>query len=135
MSDITLTALEKNLDLRMKAHEIHTSNIANANVPNYKAKKIDFDHQFREVLDAMEAADNAQEPMIAKEIQTNPRLAAIEGNVYEDPAAKMNGIGNTVKMEKEQAEMAKNTIAMEAAMKLVNKKLALQKYVVGEGSR
>jgi flagellar basal-body rod protein FlgB len=48
-----MAVLERVLDLRMRAHEIYGSNIANANVPGFKAKKIDFEDRMREAVDAL----------------------------------------------------------------------------------
>ena len=47
----------------------------------------------------------------------------------------MNGNGNTVDPDREQTEIAKNKIAYDAAVQLMNKKFAMQKYVVTEGGR
>jgi flagellar basal-body rod protein FlgB len=131
MFDATMFALEKALDLRMKAHEIHVSNIANANVPDYKARKIDFDARMQEAMHALDSSDT----MIAREAQAKDGLSRVEADVYEDPLAPMSGDGNTVNMDKEQTEIAKNTIAYEGALQLINKKFSMQKFVLSEGGR
>ncbi|MBS1982990.1 MAG: flagellar basal body rod protein FlgB [Bdellovibrionales bacterium] len=131
MIDATMAALEKSMDLRMRAHEIHASNIANANVPGYKAKRIDFDARMQEALDAMEG--NA--PKVAREHEAMNRIQNVEGDIYEDPLARMSGDGNTVNMEREQTEIAKNTIAYETAIQLLSKKFMFQKQVLSDGGR
>ncbi len=133
MTDATLTALEKVLDLRTQAHQIHTSNLANANVNDFKAKKIDFDQRLRQALDPLK--DESNRPRMISEVAAQQELNQVVADVYEDPLAPLNGNGNTVNPDKEQAEIAKNMIGFQTAIQLVNKKLALQKYVISEGGR
>lgn len=132
MSDATIMALEASANLRMRAHEVHASNIANANVPDFKARRIDFDARMREALDGME--NGTERTMIAREAQAAERLAQVEPDIYEDPLARQSGDGNTVNMEREQTELAKNTIAYEAALQLIAKKFAMNKLAL-EGGR
>lgn len=133
MIDATMAALEKTLDMRMRAHEIHTSNIANANVPGFKAKKIDFEARMREALEVMDGEPAG--PAAALEQSAKERLADVEPDVVEDPLARMSGDGNTVNMEREQTELAKNTIAYETAIALLNKKFLFQKQVLSDSGR
>jgi flagellar basal-body rod protein FlgB len=131
MIDSTTKLLERVLDMRMQSHQVHTSNIANANVPHYKAKKVEFDQAVHEALQNAERKDIER----AYEQELDKAVQEIKADVYEDPLAIMNGNGNTVNMEREQTDLAKNTIAYEAAINLVNKRLAMQKYVFGDGGR
>lgn len=130
MIDATLSILEKSLEMRARAHEIHTSNIANANVPGFKAKKIDFENRLREAMGELEAPN---EPMVQREGIVSGQVAEVRPDIYEDPLAKASGDGNTVNMEREQTELAKNTIGYEASVQLINKKFALSKYVLDGG--
>ncbi len=129
--DSTTAVLEKVLDMRMKVHEAHVSNVANANVPNYKAKKVEFSKALEEALyqGELEPTLKAQEDAIMK------AALSISEDVYEDPSAPMKSNGNTVDMEKEQTALAKNTIAYETAIQLINKKFAMSKYVLSEAGR
>lgn len=129
MIDATAAALERTLDLRMKAHEVHASNVANANVPGFKAKKIDFEGRMREALQGVEGPGTR----IERQQDASAKAATVSADVYEDPMARMSGDGNTVNMETEQAEIAKNTIAYEAALQLLNKRFLMQKTVLTEG--
>jgi flagellar basal-body rod protein FlgB len=131
MVDATTSLLERVLDLRMKAHEVHVSNIANANVPNYKSKKIEFTQALDDALSNAESAPN----MRAQEKALQGAVQEIRSQVYEDPNAPMSSNGNTVNMEKEQTELAKNTIAYEAAIQLINKKFAMARLALTEGAR
>ena len=129
MTDSTTAILERVLDLRMKAHEVHTSNIANANVPQYKARKVEFDNALEEAV-TRTGMENTQQ---ARELALNAAVQDVNAVVYEDPNAPMKGNGNTVDMEREQTELAKNTIAYDTAIQLINKKFAMARYVLQEG--
>jgi flagellar basal-body rod protein FlgB len=129
--DSTTALLERVLDLRMKAHEVHVSNIANANVPHYKSKKIEFTRALDEAI--QKASD--LETQKKEDESLKAAVAQVRLHIYEDPNAPMKSNGNTVDMEREQTELAKNTIAYETAIQLLNKKFAMAKYVVTEGAR
>ncbi len=132
MIDAASLTLEKVLDLRSRAHAAHVSNIANANVPNYKAKSVEFEADLQR---AIEQADDKNSPMIRKDMQVARELASLDANIFDNPNAAMSGDGNTVNVDAEQSELAKNYIGYQGAIKLFNKKMAMQKYVITEGGR
>ena len=131
MADSTLSVLEKALDLRMQAHAVHSSNIANANVPGFKAKKIDFEEKLNEAVTSLEK----NTPLISKENEASANVENIKADVYEDPYAKLGPDGNTVIREKEMTELSKNYLEYQSAIQMLNKKLAMAKLVLGEGGR
>lgn len=132
MIDAASLTLEKVLDLRSRAHAAHVSNIANANVPNYKAKSVEFEADLQR---AIEESQDKQAPMILKEQVMARNLASLDANIFDNPSLAMSGDGNTVNVDSEQAELAKNYIGYQGAIKLFNKKMAMQKYVITEGGR
>lgn len=129
--DVASLTLEKSLDLRARAHAAHVSNIANANVPGYKAKTVEFEAELQR---AIEHADK-KVPLIQKNNLAQRDLASVVGNLFDDPDAAMSGDGNTVNVDTEQAGLAKNYIGYQGSIKLLNKKMAMQKYVISEGGR
>jgi len=131
MIDTTWAALEKTLDLRARAHSIHTSNIANANVPDYKAKKIDFESRMRSALEALDG----ETPLLQREAASTAQVQSVDADIYQDPLAKASGDGNTVNMDKEQTEIAKNMIAYQGAVQMLNKRIAMEKFALAEGGR
>ncbi len=127
--DATMAALQKSLDLRMRAFETHTSNVANANVANYKSKRVDFESRMKEALEGL----SQDSPLIEREGSAKQKIDKVTPEIIEDPLARPNGDGNTVNMEKEQAEIAKNTIAYQTAAQLISMKFAMAKYSIGDG--
>ena len=132
MIDGTTAILERVLDIRMQKHALHVSNIANSNVPDFKSKTLDFESRMK---DAIAFAENSGNTERSQSQALENQAKNITADVYEDPLAVMKGDGNSVNMDKEQTELAKNTIAYEGAIQLINKKMALQKYVLAEGGK
>ncbi len=129
MLDTTAAILERALDLQSKAMAVHTSNVANANVPDFKAKKIDFENRMR---DAIAGLDRETGTLRERETIAKNQITAVEADIYEDPLAHPSGDGNTVNMDKEQAEIAKGMIAYQGAIQLLNKKFTMERLALGE---
>ena len=130
IEDSTLKALATSLNLRQMRQEIISANIANAETPGYKTKRIDFEEALARALDI-------------DELQTlggdDPRHYNVGGGgfdnlqaeVYDDPNGVISEDGNTVNRDDEMARMAENKILYDASVQLLNKKLGLMKYAVG----
>lgn len=129
--DAASLTLEKVLDLRSRAHAAHVSNIANANVPNYKAKSVEFESELRRAIEQSESKPN----LVQQNREAARDLASVDANIFDNPSAAMSGDGNTVNVDAEQAEVAKNYVGYQGAIKLLNKKMAMQKYILSEGGR
>lgn len=130
MLDATSITLQKALEMQSRALAIHTSNVANANVPNFKTRKIDFENRMREAIGML---DRQAGTLRDKEAQAAESISKVQADVYEDPLAKASGDGNTVNLDKEQAEIAKNMIAYQGAIQLLNKKFMMERLALGEG--
>lgn len=129
VSDKTLQALETALKFRELRQELITSNIANAETPGYKAKRLDFEGALARALDVdgqmeMNAADDKHFDVGSGGFDN------LEPEIYEDPNGVVSDDGNTVDREAEMARMAENKVVYDALVQLVNKKLALKKYLL-----
>lgn len=129
IDDATLKAIAASLNMRQMRQEIISSNVANADTPGYKAKRIDFEEALAKALDiekhrTMKASDKKHFNVGGGGFET------LEPNVYEDPNGVVSQDGNTVDRDQEMALMAKNRILYEAAVQLLNKKLGLLKYTI-----
>ncbi len=126
----TVKALAASLDYRQIRQELAAANVANADTPGYKAKKIDFEEALARALD-VDGAEQMQ--------ATDPKhydvgsggFANLQPEVYEATDGVVSEDGNTVDRDKEMAEMAENKILYDASVQLLNKKLALMKYAIG----
>jgi flagellar basal-body rod protein FlgB len=130
ISDKTIQALSASLKYRQMRQELIASNIANAETPGYKAKKIDFEDALSRALDT----DEQQKLTTTESKHFNVGGGGfnnLQPEIYEDSQGIVSPDGNTVDRDSEMAEMAENKIMYDASVQLLNKKLALMKYVVG----
>lgn len=129
VADKTQQALETALKFRELRQELITSNVANAETPGYKAKRLDFEAALARALDT----DGQMELNTADDNHYDVGSGGfdnLEPEIYEDPNGVVSDDGNTVDREKEMAKMAENKIMYDALVQLVNKKLALKKYIL-----
>jgi len=128
--DTTVKSLEAAIKFRNMRQELMASNIANADTPGYKAKRLDFEEALARAIDvdnelAMQSNDKNHFDV------GNGGFNNLEPHVYEDPNGVVSENGNTVERDKELAEMAENQIMYNAAVQLLNKKLGMMKYAIG----
>ncbi|MDA9792943.1 flagellar basal body rod protein FlgB [Bacteriovoracaceae bacterium] len=129
VTDKTFNALEAALKFREMRQELITSNIANAETPGYKAKRLDFESALARAIDV----DGQMKLNTADDMHFDVGSGGFDNlkpEIYEDPNGVVSDDGNTVNREKEMAKMAENKIAYDAIVQLINKKIALQKYIL-----
>lgn len=127
--DKTMQALATAINYRQMRQELISSNIANADTPGYKAKRLDFEEALARALDV----DGNQ-----KMATRDPRHYNVGGGgfnnlkpeIYDDPNGVVSDDGNTVDRDSEMARINENKLLHDAAVQLLNKKFALQKYIV-----
>ncbi len=129
VTDKTLRALATSLKFREMRQELMSGNVANANTPEYKAQKLDFEAALARALDvdgnlSMEATDGRHFNVGGGGFDN------LEPEVYEDPNGVVAENGNTVDVEAEMARMAENKIMYDTTVQLINKKLGLMKYTL-----
>ncbi len=132
IDDPTIQALSASLKYRQLRQELIASNIANAETPGYKAKKIDFEEALARALDVddelkMKASDSKHFNVGGGGFNN------LQPEVYEDSNGITSMDGNNVDRDQEMADMAENKIMYDASVQLLNKKLGLLKYAVGSG--
>jgi flagellar basal-body rod protein FlgB len=130
IDDKTVQALAASLKYRQLRQELIASNIANAETPGYKSKKIDFEEALARALDVddeltMKTTDSKHYNVGGGGFKN------LQPEIREDANGIISPDGNTVDRDQEMAEMAENKIMYDASITLLNKKLALKKYAVG----
>jgi flagellar basal-body rod protein FlgB len=128
--DPVIGALNTALNLRLLNQNVISSNIANADTPGYKSKKVEFESALRDALgvsDEMPAARTNPNHM------SHQSRDAIEPAIFEDPNGIESLDGNTVDRAAEMAAMAENQILYDAAAEMLKKKLGMLKYAISEG--
>ncbi len=127
--DKTTDALAASLAMRQIRHNVTSANIANAETPNYHAKKVDFENALAQALDldGQSKLNTSHGDHFAV-----GKLASAQPEIYDNPDVAVNNDGNTVDLEKEMALLAENSILYKSALQLINKKMAAMKYAISE---
>lgn len=129
IEDKTVKALAASLKMREMRQQLITSNISNADTPNFKAKRLDFEEALQRALDV----DGNLEMLASDERHFdvgNGGFNNLKPEVYEDPNGIVSDDGNTVDRDAEMARMVDNKVLYDASVKLLNKKLGLLKYTI-----
>lgn len=114
-----IITLEKFLDLSLTRQAAISSNIANANTPNYKARKVNFEDELKKAL-----SDGNGEISLKttnqKHISTGDKVENVspEVEISSDPARPD---GNNVDLEKEMVELTKNNIKYNLGVQVIHK--------------
>ena len=121
--DKTVDALSKSMDLQLLRHAVTSDNIANAETPYYKARRVEFEGALQQAIAGYEEENPATS------------IGQVKPFVFEDPTSDMGSDLNSVDMDREMVEMKKNEVRYSATSQAVSKKFALMKYAIsGEGN-
>lgn len=129
VSDKTLKALTTALNFREMRQELISTNVANANTPGFKAKKLDFEEALARALDV----DGNMQMGVTDERHHNVGNGGfnnLEPEIYDNPNGVVSENGNTVDVEAEMAKMAENKLMYDALVQLINKKMGIMKYAI-----
>jgi flagellar basal-body rod protein FlgB len=117
----TIELLGKNIDLRARNQNLISSNIANAETPNYVPKSLEFEQELQGALKGRAKGTGAI---------TNPhhiplkgaaaRIQSVNGQVVETPAKTPGKDGNAVELENEMSRMAENQIMYNASVQILS---------------
>lgn len=122
-SDIATTVIAKSLDMHGMRHRIIANNIANVETPGYIRTDVSFDAQLKEALDQ-------PNPTIARNM-----IIDRQPEVKEDLSSPIKPNGNNVNIDKEMAEMTKNTTDYETLLRLMGMKGAMMLTAITEGRK
>lgn len=84
--------LQKGLDASWLRNKVITNNIANVDTPGFKASSVDFETEFKQALESGRSLDN------------------VEPSVVTDNSTSYRADGNNVDIDKENVDLAKNSI-------------------------
>jgi flagellar basal-body rod protein FlgB len=128
--DSAFSTVRKSLDLRMKQHGLSTTNLANQDTPEFKAKRIDFKSAFDRVL--LEGANADMKLTDARHIDALPEGGA-DVETIEAPAWAEDG--NSVSGDEEMAVMVSNNLVYNASVEALSRKMAMLEYAASDGGR
>jgi len=118
--DKTFGALERRMDLALKRHTVLSSNVANAETPNYRAREVDFAGALKQALGA-----NSSDPLE----KTNPKHMSVGGSGQEfitfDNTGAVGADGNNVDLDITMGKLSRNSATYEHSVSLLQMKLRL----------
>ena len=118
--DRSFDALERKMDVAMKRHLVLSSNIANAETPNYRAREVDFAGALKQAL-----GDNTGNAVST----TNKSHFGMNGSgmdhVIFDNTAAMGADGNNVDLDLAMGKASNNARLYENSVNLLQMKLRL----------
>ena len=131
ITDRTIAALQKSLDLRAQKQQVIAGNIANAETPGYSARKLSFEDNLRKAISSPEMAGR----------KTNAKLfpigssgiSSVHGTITKQLSQNPYGDGNSVSVDDEMFDLAENQILFEAASQIIKKKFSMLKFAAGDG--
>jgi flagellar basal-body rod protein FlgB len=118
----TIEKLEKSLNLRALKHEVISSNIANADTPNYKAFELVIEEELTETENNNFSNRMFRtHPMhLSGQLETDGNASLSKRDISNE--ITLRGDGNTVNMEKEMAELSENHLMYRATADILAKK-------------
>jgi flagellar basal-body rod protein FlgB len=120
--DNSLEALSKSLDGYLLRHDVISDNIANAETPGFKARRVEFENSLQR---ALSNEDSGVAPA---------GLDSVRPTIYTDPYSEEGHDLNTVDMDREMAALNKNDVKYSASTQAVSRKFALLRYAISEVS-
>jgi flagellar basal-body rod protein FlgB len=119
---------EQALHLRAMRNEILSSNIANADTPNYKARDIDFRSAFQAASSEVRTLRTSD----ARHMPVAPGQNALADVQYRLPM-QPSVDGNTVEVDIEQAQFAENTVRYRASLSFLSSQISGLRYAIKGG--
>lgn len=130
----TVQVLGKSIDLRAKNQNLISSNVANAETPNYIPKTLAFEDELQGALKGgakgTPAMTNARHLPLKG---ASSRLQSVTGRVVETPAKSPGKDGNAVEIENEMSKLAENQIMYNASVQMLSKKFEGLRMALREG--
>lgn len=129
--DTTMNLLQKVLDLRTRNQQVISSNIANAETPGYSSSSFEFEAQLKSAM-----AGGELKPVAGRENHiplSSTNISQVQGDIVVHPDKTGIGDKNSVSVDQEMVKLSENQILYEAAITMLNKKLAILKYVSNDG--
>ncbi len=120
--DPVLSTLSQSLNLRMQQHGLSTSNIANSETPQYRARRLDFEAAFERVMEAS-----------SEGIEINDSEMAASVDEIDAPAWSEDG--NSVNPDEEMTVLVTNNMLFNATVEVMNRRLAMLEYAATDGGK
>ncbi len=126
--DATLSGLGRTLDLRLKQHGLVSANIANADTPQFEAKRVDFQAAFEKVMTGGGALRSTNSRHFDGLGGGTTPVETIEAPAWAED-------GNSVDEDAEMSVLMTNNLLFNATVEAMSRKLALLEYAASDGGK
>lgn len=129
--DGTMSLLQKSLDVRSVQHQVLSSNVANADTPNYKAFEVAVDEELQKL------GTGRPRLQLARTQSAHLPVGRAEADRVTlknspAPALSLRADGNTVDLDRAMGELSENTIKYKTSAQLIGLKLKdLKNAIIG----
>lgn len=125
--DNTFNAIERNMDLRLRRHTVLSSNVANNETPNYKARELDFAGDLQR---ALKKNPSELQRTNSKHLDISSHTQA---HIIVDETTPVGPDGNNVDLDIAMGKLAGNGRSYTAASNYLNMKLRLIRFAASGG--
>ncbi|MCK4501817.1 MAG: flagellar basal body rod protein FlgB [Desulfuromonadales bacterium] len=131
IADRTINVLQKSLDLRSQKQQVIAGNIANAETPGYKARKLSFEDNLRQAINRPEMVGRSSN---SKHFPiSGGSISSVHATITKELGTSVLGDGNTVSVDDEMIDLAENQLLYEASSQILKKKFSMLKFAAGDG--
>ncbi len=142
-----INLLEKGLDATWLKNDVIANNIANADTPEFKSSRVEFESVFRDVIESTSGTSASAAPtrtsaFVDNTVQrtSSTRLSDLTDSDSLSPNVKVNRDtairmdGNNVDVDAEMSELAKNSILYDTLSYAASRELGRLKMIINEGN-
>jgi flagellar basal-body rod protein FlgB len=119
--DGTISRLQKSLNVRSVQHQVLSSNVANADTPNYKAFEVAVDEELRK-LDTGKARIQLARTQSRHLPVGRAEVDRVTLRNSPAPALSLRADGNTVDLDRTMGDLSENTIKYKTSAQLIGMK-------------
>lgn len=133
MFDPLVGNLKASLTARNARQSVVTGNLANADTPGYRAKRVEFEAELKAMVsgDASATMTRTDGAHLAGDGERTGIATIAEAEV----STSVGMDDNTVSREAEMARMAENQLLYRASAKALGRHLAMLRYAISEGGK
>jgi flagellar basal-body rod protein FlgB len=137
--DTTLARLERSLDVRLARHNVLSGNVANVDTPGYAPKDVDFKAAMAAASGGAASAGSMALASTDDGHMSTGGAVSVGGKATDIPLidanSSSNGMdGNKVDLDRTMVALAENGLQYGASARAAGKKLAILRYVTGDGT-
>lgn len=127
MFDQTIQFLNRSLDVWARRHQLISSNVANADTPDYHAK----DLPFKKILErSIHGADALKIMRTHPKHLPNPKDRFLSSDFHEEVETDPSSAG--IQIEKEMAKLTENHLMFQSSVQALIKKMEAIKFAISE---